>query len=173
MLLPFVARDPALATVQGDFASPAFSGDLAGLGPSAVQAIFDDRLTNLAATVQSGVDLTTGYAWTLDPGEVNPYRSLVERLLENKARTVYFAPAISELAAFAEPPAWKGRAAAVFTGEPVTLSAAINYVNSYRNSLFHAFLSRLAPGPRAMFILATGRATRRRCPCGNGQSHSA
>jgi len=135
LLLPFVSRDPALATIQGDFTSPAFSGDLAGLGPSAVQAIFDDRLTNLAATVQSGVDLTTRYGWTLDPGELNVSLG-VERLLENKARTVYFAPAISELAAFAEPPTWKGRAAAVFTGGPVTASAAINYVNSYRNSLF-------------------------------------
>ena len=135
LLLPFITRNPALATIQGDFTSPEFSGDLAGLGPSAVQAIFDDRLTNLAATVQSGVDLTTRYGWTLDPGELNVSLG-VERLLENKARTVYFAPAISELAAFAEPPTWKGRAAAVFTRGPVTASAAINYVNSYRNSLF-------------------------------------
>jgi iron complex outermembrane receptor protein len=135
LLLPFITRDPALAAIQGDFNSPEFSGDLAGLGPAAVRAIFDDRLTNLAATVQSGVDLTTRYAWALDPGEVNVSLG-VERLLENKSRTVYFAPAISVLAAFAEPPAWKGRAGVVWTEGPVTASAAINYVNSYRNSLF-------------------------------------
>jgi iron complex outermembrane recepter protein len=135
LLRPFIARDPALATIQGDFNSPEFSGDLAGLGPSAVQAIFDDRLTNLAATVQSGVDLMTHYAWALDPGEVNLSLG-VERLLENKAKTVYFAPAVSVLTAFAEPPTWKGRAAVVFTEGPVTASAGINYVNSYRNSLF-------------------------------------
>ncbi|MGC1520146.1 MAG: TonB-dependent receptor [Steroidobacteraceae bacterium] len=135
LLLPFIARDPALATVLGDFNSPEFSGDLAGLGPSAVQAIFDDRLTNTAATVQSGVDLRTRYTWALDPGAVNLSLG-VERLLENEAKTVYFAPAVSLLTAFAEPPAWKGRAAAVYTAGPVSASAAINYVNSYRNSLF-------------------------------------
>ena len=135
LLLPFIARDPALATVQGDFNSPAFSGDLAGLGPSAVQAVFDDRLTNIAATVQSGVDLRSRYAWALDPGELS-LSLAVERLLENKAKTVYFAPPTSLLAAFAEPPAWKGRAAAVFTSGQVTASVGINYVNSYQNSLF-------------------------------------
>ena len=56
LLVPFVTRDPSPAVVQGYFSSPQFSGDLAGLGPSAVQAILDDRLTNLAATVESGVD---------------------------------------------------------------------------------------------------------------------
>jgi iron complex outermembrane recepter protein len=135
LLLPFVARDPPLALVQSYFNSPQFSGDLAGLGPAAVQAIFDDRLTNLAATVESGVDLTVRYAVRLDPGRLN-LSLRVERLFENSNDTVYFAPVVSLLGSFAEPPKWKGRAGAVWTEGPVTASASVNYVNSYLNSLF-------------------------------------
>jgi outer membrane receptor protein involved in Fe transport len=135
LLLPFVTRDPSLAVVQGYFDSPQFSGDLAGLGPSAVQAILDDRLTNLAATVESGVDLTLRYALPLDPGRLK-LSLAVERLLENSNHTVYFAPVVSLLSSFAEPPKWKGRAGAVWTEGPFTASATVNYVNSYLNSLF-------------------------------------
>ena len=59
LLKPFITRDPSQMIVQSYFDSPAFAGDLTGLGPSAVEAIFDGRLTNLAATIESGVDLTT------------------------------------------------------------------------------------------------------------------
>lgn len=135
LLVPFITHDPALAAVLGYFNSPEFSGDLAGFGPSAVHAIFDDRLTNLAATVESGVDVTTQYALPLDPGRLT-LSLRVERLLDNDNHTVYWAPAVSLLNAFAEPPEWKGRAGAVWTEGPLTASASLNYVNPYRNSLF-------------------------------------
>jgi iron complex outermembrane recepter protein len=135
LLLPFVTRDPSLALVQGYFNSPQFSGDLAGLGPSAVQAILDDRLTNLAATVESGVDLTIRYSLPLHPCRLNLSLG-VERLLENSNHTVYFAPVVSLLSSFAEPPKWKGRAGAVWTEGPFMASASVSYVNSYLNSLF-------------------------------------
>jgi iron complex outermembrane receptor protein len=57
-------------------------------------------------------------------------------LIDNDNHTVYWAPAVSLLNGFAEPPEWKGRAGAVWTEGPVTASASLNYVNSYRNSLF-------------------------------------
>jgi iron complex outermembrane receptor protein len=135
LLVPFITRDPSPAAVQSYFDSPAFAGDFAGLGPAAVQAIFDDRLTNLAATVESGVDLTTRYAIALDPGRLTLSLG-VERLLEYNNHTVYFAPVVSLLNSFAEPPKWKGRAAAVWTERSLTASASVNYVNSYQNSLF-------------------------------------
>jgi iron complex outermembrane recepter protein len=135
LLVPFVTRNPSLAVVQEYFNSPQFSADLAGLGPSAVQDIFDDRLTNLAATVESGVDLRIRYALQLDPGRLNLSLG-IERLIENINQTVYFAPAVSLLSSFAEPPKWKGRAGAAWTRGPFTASAALNYVNSYVNSLF-------------------------------------
>ena len=135
LLVPFVTRNPSLAVIQEYFNSPQFSGDLAGLGPSAVQAILDDRLTNLAATVESGVDLSVRYALPLNPGRLNLSLG-VERLFENSNQTVYFAPIVSLLSSFAEPPKWKGRAGAVWTDGPFTASAAVNYINSYLNSLF-------------------------------------
>jgi len=135
LLVPFITHDPALAAVLGYFNGAEFSGDLAGLGPSAVQAIFDDRLTNLAATVESGVDVTTQYVLPFDPGRLT-LSLRVERVIDNDNHTVYWAPAVSLLNAFAEPPEWKGRAGAVWTLGPLTASASLNYVNSYRNSLF-------------------------------------
>jgi iron complex outermembrane receptor protein len=135
LLVPFITHDPSLATVQSDFDSPAFSGDLARMGPSGVQAIFDDRLTNLSAAIQSGVDLTTQFALSLGPGRLNLSLN-VERLFENITQTVYFAPTSSLLNSFAEPPKWKGRAGALWTEGRLTASVSVNYVNSYQNSLF-------------------------------------
>ena len=132
----YIARPPfAGGAAQAYFDSPAFSGDFAGLGPSAVQAIFDDRLTNLGTTVESGLDLASRYALSLDPGRLNLFLN-VERLFENKSRAAIFGPVASLLNVFAEPPKWKGRTGAVWTQGPFTASASIYYVNSYRNSLF-------------------------------------
>ena len=135
LLVPFITHNPSLATVQSDFDSSAFSGDLARMGPSAVQAIFDDRLTNLSAAIQSGVDLTTQFVFSLGPGRLNLSLN-VERLFENITQTVYFAPTASLLNSFAEPPRWKGRMGALWTAGPLTASVSVNYVNSYQNSLF-------------------------------------
>jgi outer membrane receptor protein involved in Fe transport len=136
LLVPYLSEGPfAPGTVQAYFASPAFSGDLTRLGPSAVQEIFDDQLTNLGTTAESGLDFTTHYALSLDPGRLN-FSLNVERLLENNSRVLAYGPAVSLLNAFAEPPKWKGRAGAVWTQGPLTASASINYVNSYQNSLF-------------------------------------
>jgi outer membrane receptor protein involved in Fe transport len=136
LLLPYIARPPFTpGTAQAYFDSPVFSGDLARLSPSGVQAIFDDRLTNLGTTVESGLDLTSQYALSLDPGRMNLSVN-VERLFENNSRTVIFGPVVALLNAFAEPPKWKGRAGAVWTQGPLTACASINYVNAYQNSLF-------------------------------------
>jgi outer membrane receptor protein involved in Fe transport len=136
LLLLYLSRGPfPPGTAQAYFGSPAFAGDSARLGPSAVQAIFDDRLTNLGSTAESGLDLASKYGLSLDPGRLNLSLN-VERLLENNSRTAIFGPVASLLNAFAEPPKWKGRASALWTQGPLTVSASINYVNSYRNSLF-------------------------------------
>jgi outer membrane receptor protein involved in Fe transport len=92
-------------------------------------------LTNLAVTVESGVDVTTQYAIPLGRSRLNLSLG-VERLIENANRTVYFAPVVSLLNSFAEPPKWKGRAGALWTEGPLTASASLNYVNAYWNSLF-------------------------------------
>jgi iron complex outermembrane receptor protein len=136
LLVPYLIAGPFTPDMtRAYFSSPAFSGDLARLGPSGVQAIFDDQLTNLATTVESGVDLTTQYALSLDPGRLNLSLN-VARLLEYNSRTASFAPVVSLLNDFAEPPKWKGRAGAVWTQGPLTASASVNYVSSYQNSLF-------------------------------------
>ncbi len=134
LLKPFITHNPSLATVESYFDSPAFSGDQLG-GPAAVEAIFDDRLTNLAATIESGIDLTTQFSVSFGPGQLN-LSLTVERLLQYDTHAVYFAPRVSLLNTFAEPPKWKGRASAVWTQGPITASASLNFVNAYQNSLF-------------------------------------
>ena len=136
LLLPYFTKAPlVLGAAQAYFDSPAFSGDLARLGPSAVQAIFDDQLINLGTTVESGLDLTTKYGLSINPGRLDLSLN-VERLFENNSRTVTFGPVASLLNVFAEPPKWKGRAGAIWTQGPLTAAVSVSYVNSYRNSLF-------------------------------------
>src|SRR5258708_30622971 len=54
LLLPYIGKGPLTpGTAQAYFDSPAFSGDFARLGPSAVPAIFFERLIHLGTTVES------------------------------------------------------------------------------------------------------------------------
>jgi outer membrane receptor protein involved in Fe transport len=116
----YIARPPfAAGAAQAYFDSPAFVGDFARLGPSAIQAIFDDQQTNLGTTVESGLDLTTKYALSFNPGRLDLSLN-VERLFENNSRAAIFGPVASLLNVFAEPPKWKGRAGAVWTQGPLT-----------------------------------------------------
>jgi len=87
----YIARPPfAAGAAQAYFDSPAFVGDFARLGPSAIQAIFDDQQTNLGSTVGSGLDLTTKYALSFNPGRLDLSLN-VERLFENNSRAAIFA----------------------------------------------------------------------------------
>src|SRR6202044_742987 len=61
LLAPFIERNPPLAQVQAAFDSPYFVGDLAGLGPTGVKAIFDDETANISTTHESGIDFATAY----------------------------------------------------------------------------------------------------------------
>jgi outer membrane receptor protein involved in Fe transport len=136
LLAPYLARPPFTpGTVQGYFDSPAFSGDLARLGSAGVQAIFDDQLTNLGTTVESGIDVMSKYALIFDHGRLDLSVGAAT-LFEDSTRTVIFGPTASLVNAFAEPPKWKAHTRAVWTQGSLTAAASIDYVGAYRNSLF-------------------------------------
>jgi iron complex outermembrane recepter protein len=130
----FVTRDPPLADVQAYFDSPGFRGDDTGLGPDAVEAIYDARQSNITSTRQSGVDLTTIYGWTTDPGRLD-FSLSASRLFENEYRLVAGAPTINLLNRFAQPLEWKGRGGIAWSQGGFNAAAFVNYANSYTNGL--------------------------------------
>jgi hypothetical protein len=131
----FITRDPSLAVIEDYFADPAFVFDYSGNGPEGVQAVFDGRLTNIAATTQSGFDLTAQYSIAVATGRLG-LTLAAERLLKNDLQTISAAPPVSILNSYAEPPKWKGRVGAAWVQGRLTASAYLNYVNRYRNTLF-------------------------------------
>lgn len=131
---PFITRDPPLADAQAYFDSPGFEGDPTGQGPSAVRAIFDARRANMAATKQSGVELTTAYDLATRYGRL-AFNISAQRLFNNDYQVVSIAPYVELLNRFAQPPKWKGRAGAAWAQAGFNASLSINYTNSYTNGL--------------------------------------
>jgi iron complex outermembrane recepter protein len=135
LLAPFTIRNPPLAVVQAAFDSPYFLGDFDGQGPEAVKAIFTDQNANIAATKESGIDLTAAYRLPTEYGQFGGSLDLAH-LIRNDFQTVNGASAEALLNAFGQPPKWKGRAGLTWAQGPFSASAFVNFVSRYDNTLF-------------------------------------
>jgi iron complex outermembrane receptor protein len=134
LLAPFIERNPALAQVQAAFDSPYFVGDLAGLGPAGVKAIFDDETANISTTHESGIDFATAYRLPTRLGQFAVSLDLTH-LIRNDLQTVNGAPVEALLNAFGQPPKWKGRGGVTWGQGPFVASAFVNFVGGYENTL--------------------------------------
>ncbi|MGH9642113.1 MAG: TonB-dependent receptor domain-containing protein, partial [Terriglobales bacterium] len=135
LLTPFVTRNPPLGVVEGYFNSPGFFVDLTGEGPAAVTAIFNDRIANIAATTESGIDFNAAYEM---PTAYGQYRLLLDvtHLFHNDYETVKGAPTTALLNDFGQPTKWRGRVGLSWSKGPFAATIIGSYVNSYQNSLF-------------------------------------
>jgi iron complex outermembrane receptor protein len=133
-LAPFITRDPPIAEVTSYFDTPGFQDGVGG-GPTAVQAIFDDRYTNVATARESGVDVNGSYNIPTDFGA---YRVsvAVDRLLENQFQAASGTPAFTLLNTFGEPTKWKARGNVAWSRAGFSSMVSINHTNSYDNTLF-------------------------------------
>ena len=134
LLSPYVQRNPPLALVQSYFDNPYFQGDELGLGPQAVEAIFDNRLANIAETRQSGLQLNVNYSRPVKIGDVH-FSLGGEHLIRNEIQTVAGAPFASLLDSFSEPTKWKARGSAGWGTGGFTSLATLNYTGAYKNDL--------------------------------------
>jgi iron complex outermembrane recepter protein len=134
-LSPFIVPPPSPSEVAAIFSGPGFYGDEAGGGPSAVQALFNASLTNIAKTVQSGIEEAASYKMTTRVGDFS-WSIAATYFLQNKYIATSTAPAISLLNILGEPPRLRTRAGLTWSDWGWTSSTFVNYTNSYQNPLF-------------------------------------
>jgi outer membrane receptor protein involved in Fe transport len=133
-LAPFLLRNPPPSLVQAYFSSPTFQGDMLGLGPQAVTAIFDQRSANIASTVESGVDASGNYTVSVPHGQLS-FMLAATYLLKNEFQAVATVPAVQLLNDFGQPPKFRGRGGVAWASSGFTAMVQANHVNSYPNSL--------------------------------------
>jgi iron complex outermembrane recepter protein len=133
VVAPFVDLDPSRAEVEALFSRPDFL-NFCCTSPDEIGAIYDPRLTNLAATKQSGVDFDAAYELPVGTGQVL-FNVSAERVLKNDYKLTEGVPSIQLLNTFARPPKWRGRGGATWTHGAFNASLSLNYVNSYENGL--------------------------------------
>lgn len=134
-LAPFINLSPDPAEVQAIFEGPQFYADLAGAGPGAVKAIFDAQITNIAKTVQSGLEGSVSYNIKSDAGDFGLSASATY-FFQNKYLAIAGAPSVTLLNLLGEPPRFRARGGASWSRRGWGSSVFINYTNSYSNPLF-------------------------------------
>jgi len=135
LLIPFLVVNPSLDVVQSFFHSPGFQGDRAELGPSGVDVIFDNRLANIAATVESGLNFSAQYVLPTTFGQFNIWASGTH-LLGDQIRAASYVGWLDVENTLAEPTSWKARAGVGWSRGGFASSLTMNYVNAYDNTLF-------------------------------------
>jgi iron complex outermembrane receptor protein len=135
LLIPFLQVNPPLNFVQSFFNSSGFQGDRAGLGPSGVGVIFDNRLANIAETTESGLNFSAQYVLPTSYGQFNIWTSGTH-LLRDQIRAASYVDWLDVENTIAEPTSWKARAGVGWSRGGFASSLTMNYVNAYDNTLF-------------------------------------
>jgi iron complex outermembrane receptor protein len=134
LLLPFLGG-PSAAVVQSYFDSPGFEGDNAGLGPSGVVAIFDNRVANIYSTSESGIHFSAQYAVPTSYGQFI-YSVAGTHFLSEQIRPAGCTPGFDVDNTIGEPTRWKLRGNVGWAKNGFASRISINYVNAYDNTLF-------------------------------------
>lgn len=134
-LTSFINTAPTLSAVQALFTATGFVSDFAGGGPTAVKAIFNDQLTNLANTDQSGIEATAHYTMQTDIGSVL-WSFAGTYYLQNSYLATATATSVSLLNVVGQPLRLKIRGGATWTNDAWSSSLFVNFANSYLNPVF-------------------------------------
>ncbi len=135
LLEPFLSDNPSAAVVQSYFNSAGFEGDNAGLGPSGVVAIFDNRVANIYSTVESGIHFSAQYVAPTSHGQFT-YSASGTHLLSERIKPAVYTPWFDVADTIGEPTRWKLRGNIGWAGRGFASRVTINYVNAYDNTLF-------------------------------------
>jgi outer membrane cobalamin receptor len=135
LLGPFLSLNPGVSAVQPYFNSPGFQGDSAGLGPSGVVAIFDNRLANIHSTIESGIHFSAQYAVPTSYGQFT-YAVSGSHLLSERIEPAALGPWFDVANTIGEPTRWKLRGNVGWAANGFASRISINYVNAYQNTLF-------------------------------------
>jgi hypothetical protein len=136
-LSSITSYDPGLDEVLPFFQAPGFQLDGAGLGPSGVSAIIDNRFSNTETTVEQGIRLEGQY--TQDGGELGQWRLSFSGnyALVDGTSVEFFLPAVGNVAnTIAEPPRLRLRGAVTWQYHALTADFTLNHIGDYQNTLF-------------------------------------
>ncbi len=117
------------------FQGPGFLGDGAGRGPAGVNLIVYNQFANTTSTIERGLNASGRYRWKAGDGEFD-ISFAGQYLLADLIRTALYAQEQSVDNTIGERAKFKGRGGLSWTRDPLLMDLTVNYVNSYRNTLF-------------------------------------
>lgn len=131
----YFIRNPSQAQI--DAALALVPGPVSGSPPpDGVEAIFDGRLTNLSSQRVRGVDLNLRYAIATDNWGDFTLSAGATGLLQFATQANPTSPALDTLNTIFNQIDWRGRVALGWRREAWNANFALNYANSYENTLF-------------------------------------
>jgi outer membrane receptor protein involved in Fe transport len=110
--------------------------------PENVAAIIDTALRNTAREHVRGVDMSADYRIPAGAGRLT--LTAAATYLRSDLQILPTQPLIPRVGTIFNPPHWRGRASALWQGRRSDLSAAVNYVGSFRDNRFED-ASRIGP----------------------------
>ncbi|MBB4837032.1 outer membrane receptor protein involved in Fe transport [Sphingomonas kyeonggiensis] len=129
---PFIDFSPSPAEVAAIYAGP-FVNPF-DIGQQDVEAIFDYRLQNVAATFTDGLDLSASYTHSSESHQISLFASAT-RLMNLDFRSAPGGPKSTLLGTVYNPPKWRARAGATWSSREFELGGNVNYTGPYRNEL--------------------------------------
>ncbi|MBL8558734.1 MAG: TonB-dependent receptor [Hyphomonadaceae bacterium] len=128
----FLIRDPTPEQIAAYLAIP--SRTAGTIPPDGIEAIWDERLTNLASLRVRGVDLSGAWRVETSAGAITLAAS-ASKLMEFRRQSNPVVPAINPLDTILNPVDWRGRASLAWSGDHWRLSGALNYTDDYLDTL--------------------------------------
>jgi len=132
-LAPFITKPPSLAEVQDIYATGAVR-DFVNAGPTGVEAIFDNRLINLAVSKESGVDLSIADSFPLGSGSLAASVA-GSYLFHVKYQSLPNVEPVDLVNQLAQPMDLRVHAMLTWSNDRWSSSMLFNYWDSYENSL--------------------------------------
>lgn len=130
---PFLDLTPSAETVQQAYASGNVV-DETGLGAAGVEAIFDQRTTNIASTVESVIELTAKYSWETAYGDIGMTVG-GNYLLNMDYEPIAGGTKVELVNRTGQPPDLRVRAAVTWAYRAFSSAVNISYVDAYENNL--------------------------------------
>ena len=134
-LAPYISRSINPDRIQAIFASPpAVLQDPVGAGPGAVMATFDNEPTNIARTLQEGLEVSLRYSRGEKPRQVGAFM-IASYLLRDMYRSTPGAPTMSLMNNIGQVPNLRTRAGVTGSRDHWRATLNANYTNGYQNTL--------------------------------------
>ena len=119
------------------FQAPGFQQDGAGLGPSGVTEIIDNRLANAGRTLEQGIRMDAQYLY--DDDALGQWRFSISGnylLLDDTTLQNYFPQIANFTNTIAEPAKFRLRGAIIWQYHDLTTDVMLNHTSAYENTLF-------------------------------------